>query len=61
MQILDKGDEDGIALGIVGALSARGSGSVFSLLACANDRVLHGEVWRLFTASLLTAPQLTHL
>jgi membrane associated rhomboid family serine protease len=49
------------ALGIVGALSARGSGSVFSLLACANERVLRGEVWRLFTASLLTAPQLTHL
>jgi len=48
-------------LGIVGALSARGSGSVFLLLACVHERVLHGEVWRLVTASLLTAPQLTHL
>lgn len=49
------------ALGVVGALSARGSGTVFALLACTSDRVLGGEVWRLLTASLLTAPQLTHL
>jgi membrane associated rhomboid family serine protease len=49
------------ALGIVGALSAQGSGMVFTTLAYAHERVVRGEVWRLFTASLLTAPQLTHL
>ncbi len=48
-------------LGIVGAVSARGSGSVFAALACVHEGVLRGEAWRLFTASLLTAPQLTHL
>jgi membrane associated rhomboid family serine protease len=48
-------------VGILGALSAQGSGSAFALLACVHDRVLHGELWRLVTASLLTAPQLTHL
>ncbi len=47
-------------LGIVGALSARGTGSAFELLACVHERVLHGEVWRLLTASLLTSPQLMY-
>ncbi len=48
-------------VGILGALSAQGTGSAFALLACVHERVLHGEIWRLVTASLLTAPQLTHL
>lgn len=48
-------------VGILGALSAQGSGAAFGLLACVHERVLHGELWRLVTASLLTAPQLTHL
>ena len=47
--------------GLVGAVSARGSGEFFSALACVHERVWQGEVWRLLTASLLTSPQLTHL
>jgi membrane associated rhomboid family serine protease len=30
--------------------------NAFMLLACVPERVLHGEVWRLFTAGLLTSP-----
>jgi membrane associated rhomboid family serine protease len=48
-------------IGVVGIVSAilsniGGVAAAFYALACASDPVLHGQVWRLLTAGILTAP-----
>lgn len=36
--------------------SADSAGPIFSLLACSAEAVLHGQIWRLLTSGVLTAP-----
>jgi membrane associated rhomboid family serine protease len=50
-----------VLIGVTGILSAllfnwMGFEKIFVALSCTTDGVLHGEVWRLVTAGLLTSP-----
>ena len=52
-----------IAIGVVGIIEsilvgyAPNGPEYFGWLACSKEQILHGQIWRLFTAGLLTSPE----